>query len=490
MSYTSGRSYGSGNKNNRVPNYSANPQTPAKTQHTSNTSSKTVSNSSTGIRKTTPIKTNQIPSPGLGSGPFRPGSGTRTTPGSTSPSPNNGTTPTPGSSTIMPGITPATQQVVPNNPIFPTPGSTRTTMPGTGTSTAPRTPLTMPGTGTTPMTMPGTGATPMTPGTPQTMPGTGAVPMSPGTSGTMPGNGTAPMSPRTPQTMPGTGVTPMTPGTSRTMPGNGATPMSPRTPQTMPGTGPTNGLFPGSNLQTPPSGMTTPTTPRQNQPGSQGGSNSNLYPSGQLRTPPSNEITSPMPPLIAPTEPTLDSLSLPSQEISQSFSYDMELFANPFINLNNQMPYQMPNSYYPAYPNNSNMYMPNVNNATMGVPMFPLYGYDNCEELDKDASYMKQLYPATARIIQKEVDNECDQLEYDGSVMFDEYPDRILIDKIVDRIYEKIKDNDEDPRLQANSLYFYPEHHYRNPLRDVVSLILLNEFFHRRRRHRGRKRWF
>ncbi len=159
MSYTSGRSYGSGNKNNRVPNYSANSQSTAKPQRTSNTSSKTVSNTSTGIRKNTPIKTNQIPSPELGSGPFLPNSGTRTTPGSTSP--NNGTTP--GSSTIMPGTTPATQQVVPNNPIFPTPGSTRTTMPGTGTSTAPRTPLTMPGTGTTPMTMPGT--TPMTPGT-------------------------------------------------------------------------------------------------------------------------------------------------------------------------------------------------------------------------------------------------------------------------------------------------------------------------------------
>ncbi|MDF2843072.1 MAG: hypothetical protein K0R00_1498 [Herbinix sp.] len=370
-------------------------------------------------------------------------------------------------------------------------------MPGTGTTPmTPGTSGTMPGTGATPMTpgtsgtMPGTGATPMTPGTSRTMPGTGTTPMTPGTSRTMPGTGATPMTPGTSGTMPGTGATPMTPGTSGTMPGTGATPSAPRTPQMMPGTGPTNGLFPGSNLQTPPSGMTTPTTPGQNQSGSQGGLNSNLYPSGQLRTPPSNEITSPMPPLIAPMEPTLDSLSLPLQEQSQSFNYDMELFANPFINLNNQLPYQMPNSYYPAYPNNSNMYMPNVNNSTMGVPMFPLYGYDNCEDLDKDASYMKQLFPTTARIIQKEVDNECDQLEYDGSIMFDEYPDRILIEKIVDRIYEKIKDNDEDPRLQANSLYFFPEHRHRNPLRDVVNIILLNEFFHRRRRHRGRKRWF
>ena len=59
-----------------------------------------------------------------------------------------------------------------------------------------------------------------------------------------------------------------------------------------------------------------------------------------------------------------------------------------------------------------------------GVPMYPLYGYDNMEDFERDLEYFKQLYPSTVRYIQNEVDNECDKLEYDGSVMFDEYPDR------------------------------------------------------------------
>lgn len=146
----------------------------------------------------------------------------------------------------------------------------------------------------------------------------------------------------------------------------------------------------------------------------------------------------------------------------------------------------------PAYQGMPNMYLPNVNPYAppMGIPMFPLYGYDNCAELDKDVDYMKQLYPSTAKAIQSEIDNECDQMEYDGSVMFDEYPDKVQLERIIDRIYDKVKDMNEDPQVEANSLYFYPTHRRHDHMHDLIAVLLLSEFFHRRRRHRGRKRWF
>ena len=137
------------------------------------------------------------------------------------------------------------------------------------------------------------------------------------------------------------------------------------------------------------------------------------------------------------------------------------------------------------------MYVP-VNipyNTPMGIPLYPIYGYDNSEDLDRDIEYMKQLYPYTARVIQKEVDDECDKLEYDGSLMFDEYPDKTSLDRIADRVYDKIKNIEEEPQVEANSIYNYPSRR-RNFLRDIVSLILLNEIFNRRRHHRSRRRWF
>jgi hypothetical protein len=131
-------------------------------------------------------------------------------------------------------------------------------------------------------------------------------------------------------------------------------------------------------------------------------------------------------------------------------------------------------------------------NMPMGIPMYPLYGYDSCEDADRDMEYMKQLYPSTAKKIQKEVNKECDQMEYDGSLMFDEYPDKTSLDRIIDRIYERVKDFDEEPQVEVeiNSVYYYPRRRQTNLLRDIVTLILLGEIANRRRRYRSRRRWF
>ncbi len=164
----------------------------------------------------------------------------------------------------------------------------------------------------------------------------------------------------------------------------------------------------------------------------------------------------------------------------------------PYFNPNPNIPGNMPYMSYPPYQGIPNMCVPNANsyNVPMGIPMYPLYGYDNSADLDRDVEYMKRLYPKTAKAIQKEIDNECDKMEYDGSMMFDEYPDKEYIEMLIDRIYDRVKQTDEEPQVEINSLYLYPPRRNQNYLRDIVSLLLLSEMFNRRRRHRGRKRWF
>lgn len=60
---------------------------------------------------------------------------------------------------------------------------------------------------------------------------------------------------------------------------------------------------------------------------------------------------------------------------------------------------------------------------------------------EQDFEYMKEMYPQSAKEIQAKVEEECDKLEYDGSIMFDEYPDKTLIRAICDRIYDQLKEN-------------------------------------------------
>jgi hypothetical protein len=131
----------------------------------------------------------------------------------------------------------------------------------------------------------------------------------------------------------------------------------------------------------------------------------------------------------------------------------------------------------------------NPYSVPMGIPLLPIYGYDNSAELDRDIEHMKRLYPRIVRSIEPYVKDECDKLEYDGSIMFDEYPDQVTIDRIVDRIYENTKHLQDESEVESQQ-YIYPRRNRRDNFRDIITIILLNEFLNRRRRYRSRRRWF
>lgn len=173
------------------------------------------------------------------------------------------------------------------------------------------------------------------------------------------------------------------------------------------------------------------------------------------------------------------------------------------------------------------------------IPTYPEYSYDNADEIDKDVDYMKELYPKATRAIQREVDEECDKLEYDGSCMFDEYPSCEHLETIVDAIYDRIVSSNPNgpfmrmeqvsPPRQPNNQQLppwgppprppvtppsgparppmnpvpppmrpnrpsQPSRPDYNPdgspdwLRNLISVLLYNEMLHRRRRYRRRKR--
>ena len=52
--------------------------------------------------------------------------------------------------------------------------------------------------------------------------------------------------------------------------------------------------------------------------------------------------------------------------------------------------------------------------------MQPLNGSMKLWELEEDNAYLKYLYPDITRKISEFVEEICDQMEYEGSLMFDE----------------------------------------------------------------------
>ena len=88
-----------------------------------------------------------------------------------------------------------------------------------------------------------------------------------------------------------------------------------------------------------------------------------------------------------------------------------------------------------------------------------------------DFDYMKSIYPLEVKGIQQQIDNICDRMECDGSTMFDQYPDRVRLEKMTDYIYGQIAGREEEPWL-----------------RPLVGVMLYNEMIGRRCRRREHKK--
>ncbi len=118
---------------------------------------------------------------------------------------------------------------------------------------------------------------------------------------------------------------------------------------------------------------------------------------------------------------------------------------------------------------------------------YPLYaGMEQELEHEKDLQKMKTYYSRRSAEIQKLVEEECDQMEYDGSIMFDEYPDKLMMGnlcrKIEDR-YQRQKDENCDEMKAV-------EERQDSELRDLIGVLLFNEMFSRRCRHRRQRNYY
>ncbi len=128
---------------------------------------------------------------------------------------------------------------------------------------------------------------------------------------------------------------------------------------------------------------------------------------------------------------------------------------------------------------NSPIYMP--------YPMQMQGSYLNEMEYEKDLERMKELYPKDVKRIQKYVDEECDRMEYEGSLMFDEYPDKNMLQLVCRNIMEKMEDAVEED-IESSEYRRKPSR--RDGLSDLVEVLLYNEMYKRRCRRRRCNRWW
>ena len=110
---------------------------------------------------------------------------------------------------------------------------------------------------------------------------------------------------------------------------------------------------------------------------------------------------------------------------------------------------------------------------------YPFYsGYANPllfkgeKEMEEEFSLMKSYYPDTARRIQEKAEKQCQLLDYEGSRLYDEYPDRFMLYHICSQVKEEMASDTSAQEIPGSFLD------------DLIEVLVYQEISRRRCRRR------
>lgn len=109
----------------------------------------------------------------------------------------------------------------------------------------------------------------------------------------------------------------------------------------------------------------------------------------------------------------------------------------------------------------------------------PMY-YQEEDSIIRDLEYLQQMYPAEAKRYQKMISSILDRLDYEGSMIYDEYPDRWQLYKLSMDILDRIKTEDSKKEEEEK----VPPEKWEW-MGDMIQILLFYEIY--KRRHNSRR---
>ena len=105
-------------------------------------------------------------------------------------------------------------------------------------------------------------------------------------------------------------------------------------------------------------------------------------------------------------------------------------------------------------------------------------------QMMRDLEYFQQLYPSGAKLLQREIRKVIDIMDYEGSQIYDEYPDRFAMQKLARDILRKIRAQLGEEMQNSEELELILR--YDN-IEDYIYVLVLHEVW---RRRNGRRRGY
>lgn len=122
-------------------------------------------------------------------------------------------------------------------------------------------------------------------------------------------------------------------------------------------------------------------------------------------------------------------------------------------------------------------------------PPLPL-SFPKSNLTDKDIAYINHMFPEDIRLILEEIKKHFDRLDYEGSFIFDEYPDRTTLIRLSEDIYNSLLplthdfEPEEPPRMQEDRQRtpgLLPKNDSKLWMLYVILILVYSELLSRRR---------
>lgn len=114
----------------------------------------------------------------------------------------------------------------------------------------------------------------------------------------------------------------------------------------------------------------------------------------------------------------------------------------------------------------------------------PMY-YQEEDSVARDLEYLQQMYPVEAKKYQKKISDILDKLDYEGSMIYDEYPDKWQIYRLSQRIVDILKKEEREDRNYKGKVNSEEKWEW---LSDLIQLLLFYEMY--KRRHTNKRKFF
>lgn len=98
----------------------------------------------------------------------------------------------------------------------------------------------------------------------------------------------------------------------------------------------------------------------------------------------------------------------------------------------------------------------------------------------RDLEYLQQTFPKEVRLYQRKIAEIMDKMDYEGSMIYDEYPDRYTLQRLSESIITILKQEEKNAGEESVDI---DEKWSRRT--DLIQVLLCNEIF--KRRHGGRR---